>query len=542
MLLLLILVASSSAPVAGDGEPPVQPPLNFFCSSTGPARTYLPNSTLGANLAKLYASAFPENTSAHEGFLKASFGADPDTVYALALCRGDIAAAGCTACLKAAFRNAEDLCRYSKDLTVYQDQCHVRVSDLDFLDLGVGANQPTSQAWDDTGNVVSDLDSLGEWTWPDPHDNGSVAFVVAGIVSAFLHETAVFAAYTTRRRFGSAALDTGSGALPTSFRSMAQCTPDLSRDDCFSCLEKIITQNVAMVLLLGQQGGRILGVRCSFRYGSYFTDGGEPMWIFEPMVPQRQQGKCRSKLATTTIIEAVVLVLVLLVCFCIGFGWIRPRRKALNFKKLHLQDEKSEMQQDEGLDWTTEGNVSSEFSLFDIAQIQEATSNFSEENKLGQGGFGPVYKGKLPDGLEIAVKRLSTNSGRGFVEFKNEVQLIAKLKHTNLVRLLGCCCQGRERMLVYEYLPNKSLDFFIFGALEKRALIDWKQRLMIIHGIAQGLLYLHKHSRLHIIHRDLKASNILLDHKMNHKISDFGIAKIFVSNDIEDNTNTVVGT
>ncbi|KAF8730452.1 hypothetical protein HU200_017030 [Digitaria exilis] len=97
-------------------------------------------------------------------------------------------------------------------------------------------------------------------------------------------------------------------------------------------------------------------------------------------------------------------------------------------------------------------------------------------------------------------------------------------------------------MLVYEYLPNKSLDFFIFDSLEKRASLDWKKRLAIIQGIAQGLLYLHKHSRLHIIHRDMKASNILLDHNMNPKISDFGIAKIFISNDIEDNTNTVVGT
>ncbi|OEL25181.1 G-type lectin S-receptor-like serine/threonine-protein kinase B120, partial [Dichanthelium oligosanthes] len=118
--------------------------------------------------------------------------------------------------------------------------------------------------------------------------------------------------------------------------------------------------------------------------------------------------------------------------------------------------------QDEELVWGIEVN-NSEFKYFDYSQVSEATNNFSVENKLGQGGFGPVYKGRFPDGLEIAVKRLSSQSGQGFTEFRNEVQLVAKLQHRNLVRLLGCCFQGEEKMLVYEFLQNKSLDFFIFG-------------------------------------------------------------------------------
>ncbi|CAN6217368.1 unnamed protein product [Urochloa humidicola] len=259
------------------------------------------------------------------------------------------------------------------------------------------------------------------------------------------------------------------------------------------------------------------------------------MWVFGSSTLHDGH---RSKVIKTLIVM-VVLLLVLLFCTIAGFWWTRSPRKG----EVQLQGKSaSDFHEEEALVRTMEGKVSSELWFFDLAQIKEATSNFSQRNKLGQGGFGPVYKGKLPDGLEIAVKRLCTNSGQGFIEFKNEVQLIAKLQHTNLVRLLGCCCQGGEKMLVYEYLPNKSLDFFIFDSLEKRTLLDWKKRLMIIHGIAQGLLYLHKHSRLHIIHRDLKASNILLDHNMNPKISDFGIAKIFISNDIDDNTNTVVGT
>ncbi|MFQ6641766.1 hypothetical protein Gotur_015024 [Gossypium turneri] len=181
------------------------------------------------------------------------------------------------------------------------------------------------------------------------------------------------------------------------------------------------------------------------------------------------------------------------------------------------------------------------FPLFSFASISIATENFSLENKLGEGGFGPVYKGKLLNGQEIAVKRLSKRSGQGLEELKNETMLIAKLQHRNLVRLLGCCLEQGEKILIYEFMPNKSLDLFLFGT-NNDGLLDWGTRVRIIEGIAQGLLYLHQYSRLRIIHRDLKSSNILLDSEMNPKISDFGLARMFGDDKLQANTKRIVGT
>ncbi|KAI3872993.1 hypothetical protein MKW92_025142 [Papaver armeniacum] len=178
---------------------------------------------------------------------------------------------------------------------------------------------------------------------------------------------------------------------------------------------------------------------------------------------------------------------------------------------------------------------------FKFEELAIATDDFSKANMLGKGGFGQVYKAKLPDGQELAVKRLSKGSIQGLEEFKNEVVVISKVQHRNLVRLLGCCLQGDEKMLVYEYMPNKSLDAFLFDPT-KRQLLDWKKRFQIIEGISRGILYLHRDSRLRVIHRDLKLGNILLDEDLNPKISDFGMARIFGGNEHQASTGRVVGT
>ncbi|XP_048438364.1 cysteine-rich receptor-like protein kinase 44 isoform X2 [Pyrus x bretschneideri] len=178
---------------------------------------------------------------------------------------------------------------------------------------------------------------------------------------------------------------------------------------------------------------------------------------------------------------------------------------------------------------------------YDFDTIRSATDDFSDANMLGRGGFGAVYKGSLLNGQLIAVKRLAKNSEQGDREFSNEVMLLAQLQHRNLVRLLGFCLKAEERLLIYEYVANKSLDHFIFGPNNLMHL-DWETRYKIIGGIARGILYLHEDSRVRIIHRDLKASNILLDEDMNPKIADFGMARLFAVDQTQGNTKAIVGT
>ncbi|KAM7465176.1 hypothetical protein LguiB_012738 [Lonicera macranthoides] len=268
---------------------------------------------------------------------------------------------------------------------------------------------------------------------------------------------------------------------------LVQCTQDLSDEDCNRCLR--IAINNLPTCCTRKQGGRVLTPSCNVRYEIY------PFY---------------RELATTP--PPVPLL---------------------------VPTPPSSLTRPSGRDVNDISNVQS--LQFDLGTIQAATNNFSDENKIGEGGFGMVYKGTLADGQEIAVKRLSKTSGQGAQEFKNEVVLVAKLQHKNLVRLLGFCLEGQEKILIYEYVPNKSLDYFLFDP-EKQGQLDWSIRYKIIEGIARGMLYLHEDSRLRIIHRDLKASNILLDAEMNAKVSDFGMARIFGADQTQGNTSKIVGT
>ncbi|KAK3405548.1 hypothetical protein EUGRSUZ_K01781 [Eucalyptus grandis] len=170
--------------------------------------------------------------------------------------------------------------------------------------------------------------------------------------------------------------------------------------------------------------------------------------------------------------------------------------------------------------------LASQIGLFTLRQIKAATNNFDAANKIGEGGFGSVYKGFLSDGTTIAVKQLSSKSQQGNNEFLTEIGTISALQHPHLVKLYGCCIEGNQLLLVYEYMENNSLARALFGPEEFQLKLDWWTRHKICVGIARGLAYLHEESRLKIVHRDIKATNVLLDKDLNPKISDFGLAKL----------------
>ncbi|KAI9093269.1 hypothetical protein K1719_027283 [Acacia pycnantha] len=295
------------------------------------------------------------------------------------------------------------------------------------------------------------------------------------------------------------------------------------------CREKCLNNCSCMAFTNSNISGE--GSGCALWFGDLidtrqFSAGGQDLYV-RMSASELEAGVNRKKVGI--LVALIVTVSIVTFTAALILGWLYTQ-KGSKIKGDHsIQVDREESQMDDDMD----------LPFFDLLSIAAATCNFSTDKKIGEGGFGPVYKGKLKDGIEIAVKRLSANSGQGVNEFKNEVKLIAKLQHRNLVRLLGCCLQG-EKMLVYEYMPNGSLDSFIFDENNGK-LLDWSKRFQIILGIAKGLIYLHQDSRLRIIHRDLKASNILLDKDMNPKISDFGMARIFGDQN-EVNTKRIVGT
>lgn len=376
----------------------------------------------------------------------------------------------------------------------------LRYSDQDFI--GIGETYPAIQGYNVQNNT-------------NPNDRD---FNALGLIY-----TLAGRAPTSNLKYAAdqAMVNTSNGSQMR--YGLVQCTRDISAEACTRCLTNL-TEMVNRCCE-GKRGWRILAPSCNIRYEDY-------SFFNVTAVGNNNQGKGGNKIGKIAgITLAVFLVVMALLGFCLYKSFRKKKRRKGSTSGYFI----------EGTINATEDVSDGEMHYYSFNTIQAATNNFSDANKLGEGGFGPVYKGKLVEGKEIAVKRLAARSGQGLVEFKNEVQLLVKLQHRNLVRLLGCCIQNEEKLLVYEFLANSSLDAFLFDQ-EKSKQLDWDKRVNIANGIARGLLYLHEDSRLKIIHRDLKASNVLLDDDMNAKISDFGTARIFGGNQIEANTNRVVGT
>ncbi|XP_061979078.1 cysteine-rich receptor-like protein kinase 44 [Populus nigra] len=468
-----------------------QPDINFqLCVAEN--GNYTENSTYQANLKYLLNSVY-SNTEIDYGFYNFSYGESSNKVYAIGLCRGDVKPDACRDCLNYSSRVLTARCPTEKEAIIGLDNCILRYASRYIF----GLNEVAPYFFVHSLTNVSDEKGFNR--------------SLNSLLDSLQDEAA---AGDSRRKYA-----TGKISAPNfqTIYALSQCTPDLSQTECSSCLRNASAR-------VGQccqesQGGRVIYPSCNFRYEInqfYEIPTGE-----DPSPPP-SKGK-NNTVIVIIILSVVISVMVILIISFYTFSGKRKSREKV--KSGSVDDEITRV----------------ESLQYNLEIIHLATYNFSEVNKLGQGGFGSVYKGTLPNGQYIAVKRLSRDSTQGEQEFKNEVLLVAKLQHKNLVRLLGFCFEQEERLLIYEFMPNSSLNNFIFDQT-KRSQLDWERRYKIIEGISRGLLYLHEDSRLRIIHRDLKPSNILLDAEMNAKISDFGMARLFAGDQTQESTSRVVGT
>nr|BAF91375.1 S receptor kinase [Brassica rapa] len=277
-----------------------------------------------------------------------------------------------------------------------------------------------------------------------------------------------------------------------------------------------------------------------------YAEGGQDLYVrlAAADLVKKRNGNWKIISLIVGVSVVLLLLLLLLIMFCL---WKRKQNRAKAMATSIVNQQRNQnvlmntMTQSNKRQLSRENKADEfELPLIELEAVVKATENFSNCNELGRGGFGIVYKGML-DGQEVAVKRLSKTSLQGIDEFMNEVRLIARLQHINLVRILGCCIEAGEKILIYEYLENSSLDYFLFGK-KRSSNLNWKDRFAITNGVARGLLYLHQDSRFRIIHRDLKPGNILLDKYMIPKISDFGMARIFARDETQVRTDNAVGT
>ncbi|KAI3730903.1 hypothetical protein L1987_62083 [Smallanthus sonchifolius] len=400
-------------------------------------------------------------------------GTGPDSNYGLAQCYGDLTNQDCILCYSEA-RTVLPSCFPNNGGRIYLDGCFMRVQNYSFYHEYTGPN---------------DRSVCGNTTRKNVMFRDTVKQAVLNAVT----DAARSGEYFSRVRMLVASRNESAYVL-------AECWRTLSLDSCRACLENA---SALITKCFPWSEGRVLNTGCFMRYSD--TDFLNPVPVASST---SNKGKIIAIVASVVSSLVVLIVALMIGLYIRKQRYIQKKRKgSYDVKKL------SKMLNDSSLN-------------FKYSNVEKATGYWDESNKLGQGGFGTVYKGVLPDGREIAVKRLYFNNKFRAADFYNEVNMISSVEHRNLVRLLGCSCSGPESILVYEYLPNMSLDRFIFDATKGKTL-NWEKRFEIIIGTAEGLVYLHENNKCRIIHRDIKASNILLDLRLRAKIADFGLARSF---------------
>eukprot|EP01018_Ginkgo_biloba_P008796 Gb_30008 [translate_table: standard] len=460
--------------------------LGFVCSP----HKYVNASTFQNNIVTVVASINLQ-IDAH-GFGIGNKGNTTDSVYGLVQCFRYISQTDCSLCFSQARTRLFLSCPNVNGARIYMEGCFLRYENSSFY------NQTVADG--DTKLCGSEKSSQSQ---------------------TFFQNTRQLMNELSSEAPGNGGFIMGSTQGPsTKIYGVAQCWKTLSKSLCKDCL---LNASAKILACSPSLEGRALNAGCYMHYSTLPFALNETSELAPSVETGHYSDKNGSKLLIVlgTIIPTVLLVL-------LGVILVLWKKKII----LHSTDRNNTA----GI---LEAMSNSELN-FSYETLQRATRNFNPTNKLGEGGFGSVHKGTLPDGREIAVKRLFFDTRQGIHEFLNEVNLISRIQHKNLVKLLGCSAQGPERLLVYEYHPNKGLDQFIFDGRRNRVL-NWRMRYNIIVEIAGGLAYLHEESDIRIIHRDIKASNILLDKNYKPKIADFGLARYFADDQSHISTR-VAGT
>ncbi|XP_052162040.1 cysteine-rich receptor-like protein kinase 10 [Oryza glaberrima] len=485
----------------------------------GNGGTFTAGSTYETNLKNLALTLRTNAASSSTLFASDSRGSGPDTVYGLLLCRGDLNSSVCAYCGNKVWGDAGSACNRTMDMALVYNECYARFSNK--------------------GDFLTSMYNSLESSTPLMSSINVTSADVAGYdraVTELLNATVRYAVENTKKTLFATGQRLGTDPGFRNIYSMAQCSPEMSPVTCRSCLDGLVGRWWT-TFPTNVDGARVDGDRCHLRSELYLfytggpmvrlqADGLEPAVAPVPsdVVPATSKGGKNNSASKILVIilPTVAVAIVAAISLCI---WnVRKKRRLAKYSRPDR----------------TEDFESVKSALLSLASLQVATDNFHKSKKIGEGGFGEVYKGLL-SGQEVAVKRMAKDSHQGLQELKNELILVAKLHHKNLVRLVGFCLEKGERLLVYEYMPNKSLDTLLFDTEQKKRL-DWATRFKIIEGTAWGLQYLHQDSQKRIIHRDMKASNILLDADMNPKIGDFGLAKLFAQDQTREVTSRIAGT
>ncbi|KAF9588273.1 hypothetical protein IFM89_008690, partial [Coptis chinensis] len=406
----LLFLAFSSTLVLHFNLSTAQTHVTEFCLGGN----YTTNSTFQADLSILLSSMSNNSTLTNNTkYFNNTVRSNSDGVYGLFQCRGDYTSEDCKKCAKTATEEVTIRCPFKKESVLFYEECLLHYSDkpvISIVQLDPTVYLVNTRNISDTNQFTPRLNELME---------GIVARAVSNSSSLFAVGENYFT--SSNNIFG-----------------LAQCTQDISRTDCGRCLNRSISQLSSCCNQ--REGGRVLKPSCIVRFEIYNFFGPEAIIPALPPAPpppstpntnttNGQRKKSSKKIVIIVVPTVIVVVLLLLsmitICFCL--------RKKKGIDTVKNVDE-----------------ISSVESLqFNFDTVRVATEDFCDSNKLGEGGFGLVYKGKLSDGKDIAVKRLSRNSGQGIEEFKNEVLLLAKLQHRNLVRLFGFCLEGDEKLLIY---------------------------------------------------------------------------------------------